>query len=40
MVGIGLECGNDSDSPLCSNLSKYPASSLAFAENGGDLTSP
>lgn len=40
IVGIGRECGIDSDSPRCNLRNKNPASSLAAAEKGGDLTSP
>jgi len=40
MEGIGRECGMATKVPLCNTLSKYPASSLAAAENGGILTCP
>lgn len=40
IVGIGLEWGIPSSSPLCNLRRRHPASSLAVGEKGGDLTSP
>ena len=40
MLGIGLDCGMVNFSPCCNLRKRTPASCLASAENGGDLTAP